>query len=123
MAVPVAGAVVAPQSRGAIPGRVLFGGSGADVMAMGSGTDIYVAGSFGAAVQAGSGVDVFAFFQGIAGGSTTVNGFNAQKDSIALQGYGAAPQQTVSAGTTTLTLSDGTNVVLVGVTGISASFV
>jgi plastocyanin len=106
---------------------VLFGGSGADVISLGSGTDVYVAGSASASVYAGSGVGLLAFFDGIAGGSTTVSGFTAGKDFLTLQGYAAGAAQAalqgekIAGGNTTISLSDGTQIVLVGVNGLSAA--
>jgi plastocyanin len=105
---------------------VVWAGSGADVVALGSGPDIFVGGTGSASVAAGSGADLFLFGAGL-GGSTTISGFTAGLDLLSLHGYAAGAAQAalqgqqVGGGTTTISLPDGTHVTLLGVSGLSAS--
>jgi Ca2+-binding RTX toxin-like protein len=95
------------------------GSSGAEVLVAGSGID---------QITGGSGLTQFDFVNGHAGGTVTISGFSAAKDTLVLSGYGnnavAAALQSAhtSGGSTVLQLGDGTNVTLSGVTGATASW-
>ena len=67
---------------------------------------------------------MFDFMAGI-GGSVTIAGFDANRDQLGLFGYGngeaasALANASVAGGNTTLSLSDGTQITLLGVTGLN----
>jgi len=104
---------------------VVFGGSGADAVSLGSGSTIFLAGSGSASISAGSGTDLFDFVSGRVG-PVTISGFDAAHDRLALFGYGqnevanAVHGANVTGGSTVLSLSDGTHITLLGVTGLTA---
>ncbi len=113
---------------GSTGANVMFAGAGNDLMGGGAGNETFFAGHGNATVIGGSGADLYAFANGLAGGTETVFGFNTGKgDAISLQGYGANEAQNdlanavVAGGNTMLTLSDHTQVMFVGVTGLTAS--
>ena len=114
------------NAAGSAGNDTLYGGSGADVVSLGSGADIFLAGSGTAGITAGSGSAMFDFVSG-AGGSVTISGFDAGKDQIGLFGYGsdaaanALQSASVSGSNTLIKLSDGTQITLVGVTGLHAN--
>ncbi len=102
-----------------------FGGSGADQVLLGRGNDSFVGGTGAATVQAGSGNAVLYlgsggpstldFAAGLTGGADTVSGFRVGTDHLHLSGYaGDATMQAAGTGTV-LGLSDGTRIVLLGV--------
>jgi Ca2+-binding RTX toxin-like protein len=108
--------------------NVMWAGAGTDLMGGGSGNETFFAGQGSATIIGGSGVDLFAFVNGQAGGSDVISGFNPdQGDRVDLQGYGPDEVQnalagaTVANGSTTITLSDHTTVLFVGVTDLTAS--
>jgi len=76
---------------------------------------------------AGGGVSVLDIVDGHAGGSLTVWDFDPSQDQLTLTGYGsgeasnAVANQSNSNGSTTLTLSDGTRITLVGVASVSGT--
>ncbi len=113
---------------GSIGGNVMYAGAGNDLLGGGAGKETFFASQGSATVIGGTGADLYAFVNGLAGGTETVFGFNTGKgDAINLQGYGANEAQNdlanavVAGGNTTLTLSDQTQVTFVGVTGLNAS--
>ena len=103
-------------------------GKGILLATLGSGADTVVGGGGISVIQAGSGADVFAFVKGYAGGAEIISGFNAT-DNIVFQGYGynlaatpsnAPPEQVLaptsgSGGGDLITLTDGTQIFLVGI--------
>ena len=111
------------DAAGSAGNNILYGGSGADVVSLGSGANTFLAGSGSAAITTGSGSAMFDFVAGI-GGSATITGFDASRDQLGLFGYGdgeaasALGDASVTGGNTTLSLSDGTRITLVGVTGL-----
>ena len=113
------------DAAGSAGNNILYGGSGADVVRLGSGANTFLAGSGSAAITAGSGSAMFDFMAG-SGGSVTITGFDASRDQLGLFGYGngeaasALGGASVAGGNTTLSLSDGTQITLVGVTGLGA---
>ena len=112
------------DAAGSAGNNILYGGSGADVVRLGSGANTFLAGSGSAAITAGSGSAMFDFMAGI-GGSVTIAGFDANRDQLGLFGYGngeaasALANASVAGGNTTLSLSDGTQITLLGVTGLN----
>jgi Ca2+-binding RTX toxin-like protein len=94
------------------------GNTGTLVAILGSGADTVLGGSGASTITAGSGSDVFAFIAGHANGTEVIIGFNG-KDNLAFAGYAYTPTnlptETVTALGDTLTLSDGTKIVLVGI--------
>ena len=113
---------------GSTGNNVMYAGAGNDLLGGGAGNETFFAGHGNATVIGGSGADLYAFINGLAGGTETVFGFNTGKgDAINLQGYGANEAQNdlanavVAGGNTMLTLSDHTQVTFVGVTGLTAS--
>lgn len=112
--------------------NVFFVGPGADLIGGGGGNAVFYGGPGQATVVGTGGRDLYAYAKGVfAGGATTIMGFDPAKgDRIALQGYAAGEVQNdlaranVSAGSTALTLSDGTALEFVGVVNLtSADFV
>jgi Bacterial Ig-like domain/RTX calcium-binding nonapeptide repeat (4 copies) len=86
----------------------------------------FLAGKGNASI-AGGGTSVFDIVNGQAGGALTVWNFDPSQDHIALSGYSSgaaadalASQQNAS-GSTTLTLSDGTSLVLIGVSSVTSN--
>ncbi len=105
--------------------NVFYAGAGDDLLGAGAGSETFIAGHGATTVIGGSGADLYGFINGLAGGSETIEGFDAAKgDRIALQGYAAGEAATdlanaqVSGGNTVLTLSDHTQVTFVGVTSL-----
>lgn len=103
------------SSLGGSPNTLLMAGSGDDTMVAGSGNDT---------MTGGAGSDNFQFTKGFVGGTDIINDF-ANNDLVALFGYGTAAganalaTATVSAGSTTIALSDNTKITFSGVTSTS----
>jgi hypothetical protein len=102
-----------------------FGGSGADYMIGGAGQSYFVAGSGNETLTGGSGLSEFVFIPGSTSRVDTITNFNSG-DIIALFGYGgsgagvnAVHNASVANGSTTLTLSDNTQIILQGFTSLS----
>ena len=85
----------------------LVGGSGAGTIILGSGPD---------AIFAGIGADRLAVMRGDAGGVDVIAGFKVGTDSIDLSGYPAPPRIVIAGGNTTVDLSGGTAITLLGIT-------
>ncbi len=123
------------NGAGAAAGDILFGGSGADQVSLGRGADTVVAGAGTATVQAGAGsaalylggpgggggATLLSLAAGTAGGSDTVSGFRVGTDHLHLSGYAGAPTVTTTGGNTTLALTDGSRVTLLGVSASGTS--
>ena len=107
------------NASGSAGADLLYGGRGADAITLGSGADTLLAGSGSASVTVGSGSAMFDFAAGHGGGAVSITGFDAGKDHLALFGYGNGHTVSVSGGNTTLALSDGTHITLVGVAGLA----
>lgn len=98
-------------------GATVTGGAGADILIARAGTGT---------LAGGAGADLFTFISGLAGGSVTIADFTAA-DHLTLQGFASGAQsaalasQVVTGAGTTITLGDGTSVLLAGVSGLSNS--
>ena len=114
------------NASGSAGADLLYGGSGADAITLGSGADTLLSGSGSASVTVGAGSAMVDFVAGHGGGVMSMTGFNAGKDHLALFGYGSGEAgqvlqtASVSGGNTTLALSDGTHITLVGVTSLGS---
>ena len=92
----------------------LYGGRDNDLISGGSGNDLLEGNKGDDTLVGGDGADSFVFEFG--GGSDQVNDFQAGTDSLSFASGLLVTSGTETAGTTTLTLSDGGTVTLVGVT-------
>lgn len=101
----------------------------------GSGPNLIVAGDVSTSIQlgtgattlvGGAGLALFAFVQGNAS-AVTIQRFDPARDYLSLMGFAPGAVATVlagahvSAGSETLTLSDGTSILLQGFTGLAAA--
>jgi Ca2+-binding RTX toxin-like protein len=98
-------------------------GTGNETLWGGLGNDLFIAGRGGTDIfTSGGGDDVFSFLNGSAGADVDIVGFVTGQDSIALHGYGdQVPAITVAFGDSILHLSDGTQIVVEGVTNLTAA--
>lgn len=124
----VAGAGNVTLAGGGSTGNNFFAaGSGADLIGAGSGNDLFLAGTGTATLSGGGGSNLYAFVNGASGGSDLITDFKVGADLISLQGYGngavAAALQSahVAGGSTTINLSDGTQITFLGVTNLTSS--
>jgi Ca2+-binding RTX toxin-like protein len=95
----------------------IWAGAGSDVISLkGANADV-IAGAGGMdTINAGSGNYNFLFINGQAGGVSVINNFNPSTDQIDLINYAANPDTVTSAaGSTTIALSDHTQIILTGV--------
>ena len=100
----------------------IYTGSGTMAAIEGAGTDTVVLQSGNTTLWGGTGTDTYVVDNGAAGGSAVINDFKVGQDVVGAFGYAASTVQTsVNGGSTTLTFSDGTHIVLTGVTNIGAS--
>jgi hypothetical protein len=120
----VAGAGASSVTGGS-GGNELVGGSGADVILGGRGNDTLVAGAGPETLAGGGGADVYSFVSNLTHGSVdTILDFNAN-DTLYLTGYGADDAATAldnaasSNGSTTITLTDHTQITFAGVANTS----
>ena len=100
--------------NGNLGNDTLYGGRGNDLISGGSGNDLLEGNKGDDTLVGGDGADRFVFEFG--GGSDQVNDFQAGTDSLSFASGLLVTSGTETAGTTTLTLSDGGTVTLVGVT-------
>ena len=103
--------------------EIVWSGSGANVIDAEAANLNVIAGLGGNdTVQAGTGSDIFTFTNGGAGGTTVIDGFNAATDRIMLNGYAAnSASISASGGSTPITLSDKTQIQLIGLASLPAS--
>jgi Ca2+-binding RTX toxin-like protein len=106
----------------------LHAASGKDLLIGGTGSDTFIGGSGQTTVQAGLGKNVFQFINHAAGGTELVQGiFDPASIKIDLEGYGhneidqALASQTVTGGSVTIGLADGTKVTFQDVTKLDRS--
>lgn len=103
-----------------------YAGNGAATIAGGMGNDLFVAGTGNATLEGGRGDDIFSFTNGEAGGTDVLLYFAPGRDVISLNGYAESAatilaNETVSGGSTWLSLDDGTHIFLAGVTNLTAA--
>lgn len=109
-------------TNGHLPGQPDFSaGTGNETLWGGTGNDTFVVGNGKNVLATGGGADKFIFDMGQTGGTDAVIGFVSGQDVLALHGYAAAPQITFAYGSCIVNLTDGTQVVLFGVTSLSPS--
>jgi hypothetical protein len=101
------------------------GGGSNDWLVGGSGNDTFVGGNGQTTMTGGAGTDYFVFDKAIAGGTTTINDF-ASNETLGIFGYGLSANaivsgSSVSAGSTTISLSDNTKITLIGFTDLTTS--
>lgn len=108
--------------------NTLVGGSGQDLMIGGWGNDTFVGGSGQSTVTGGFGKDVYAFINHHAGGTELINGvFDPSAIEISLKGYAstevahALAHQTVTGGSVSIGLTDGTKITFQDVTALHTS--
>ncbi len=118
----VAGSAGAFVFGGTDVGNNLFNaGAGSETLWGGLGTDTFQGGTGHALLEAGGGHDAFDFLNGNAA-QDTIGGFIVGQDTIDLSGYGSgAPQITYAYGDSILNLQDGTQIVVYGVSNLTAS--
>ena len=100
-------------------GNSFYAGSGAMQVAGGAGSDLFVVSAGQSTLTGGGGANLYSAVAGSAGGSAVITDFTQGVDHLALRGYGSTAsvlaQASVSGGATTLSLGDGTRLVLQGV--------
>lgn len=113
---------------GSANGNIIFAGTGADSINLGLGADTFAGGMGSDTIQVGvgnaalylgtSGASLINFTLGTAGGTDTISGFRVGTDHLRLNGYAktATPTVTTAGGSTTVSLTDGTKIVLNGIT-------
>jgi Ca2+-binding RTX toxin-like protein len=118
------------NGSGATSGVILGGGidrTGGDLLIGGSGNDSIFAGTGADTMAGGAGTNEFVWYQSVVNGSTpsdVITDFNAN-DSVILAGYGsgaaaaALTGATSANGSTTLTLSDNTQITFIGIDSAS----
>lgn len=105
-----------------------WAGDGADELVGGSGDNTFVAGAGMASMVAGGGANLLVRFNGLAGGTVDVAGWNRQDHHIEREGYGANTRAEALAsamatgGGTTPTKSDDTRITFAGLQGVSPSW-
>lgn len=99
--------------------------TGQDLVYLGKGSDTFIAGAGNASVLGGGGQNTYEFLANMTSKNATVSigDFHVGSDRLVISGYGTSTDsvfnsKTVSAGSTMLTLGDGTKVVLTGVTNL-----
>lgn len=105
--------------------NIFFGGPGNDVIDGGVGNDLFFAGSGAESLLGGGGQNTYEFLASMtsASASVSIGDFQVGQDRLIISGYGTSTDdvynnKTVSAGSTILTLGDGTKVVLTGITNL-----
>jgi serralysin len=120
-----AGANATLNAAGSDGANVLFNEAGAGSAATlmgGSYYNYFIAGAGNATMAGGSGPNFFQFFSSNDGGSNLITGWNNANDQIDLNGYSASQvQETVTGGSTVITLSDGTKITVQGVTNLPSN--
>ncbi len=101
--------------------NVFNAGAGSETLWGGLGADTFQGGTGHALLESGGGQDVFNFLNG-SDGQDTIGGFVVGQDTIDLSGYGStAPQITYGYGDSILNLQDGSQIVVYGVSNLTAS--
>jgi Ca2+-binding RTX toxin-like protein len=106
---------------------IMFAGSGADAMFAGTGNDTFAAASGGAQMVAGPGKDLFIFSNGAAASANSIFNFTQGQDHVAMFGYGpnavadALAHDIVEAGSTSIMLSDNTQITFANVANLKST--
>jgi Ca2+-binding RTX toxin-like protein len=111
---------------GTANGDITFrAGAGSETLCGGTGHDTFIAGNCGSGqslLVSGGGQDVFDFVNGQTGGTNVICGFVSGIDTISLTGYGdTVPSISVHDNASFCTLGDGSELVVYGVTNLTAS--
>lgn len=113
---------------GASSGNDVFvAGSGNDQIGSGSGQNAIFAGTGAATIAGGSGSTFYGFVDGQAGGTDVIGNFKLGTDLVGLTGYGsteistALSTATVTNGSTSISLTDGTHITFLGVAHLTSS--
>ncbi len=94
-----------------------FVGAGKMTIFAGAGQDSIVLGSGTATIHGGTGTDIYALTQGSAGGTTIIDDFKVGVDHLDLFSYAPDPvQENLGPGSLTLSFTDGSVILLAGVT-------
>ncbi len=119
-----AGANTTLNASGSAGANILFNEVGAGSSATligGSYWNYFIAGAGSATMEGGAGHNFFQFVSGQDGGTNLITNWNAD-DQIDLMGYTSSQvQETVSGGSTVITLSDGTKITVQNVTNLPSS--
>ena len=83
----------------------------------------FTAGSGAAVIQAGSGQEIYNLVAGSAGGRLSITNFTPGLDAVHLEGYAGdgVAYQRAAGPTSVFTLTDGTQVILVGTPSLTAA--
>jgi hypothetical protein len=105
----------------------IFAGAGQDLVFGAAGGGDIAAGTGNATLAGAGGAELYAFFDGRAGGDVVIYNYRPGVDHLTLNGYTeqsistSLQSETVQAGSTHLLLSDGTRITFVGVSDFTAS--
>ena len=105
---------------GGASGDMIVGGAGSSTLAGGAGNDTLIGGTGQSTLYGGADNNMFVFSTVFGGGKAVIGDFGASAGNrLAIQGYGTTTADllrnaVVSGGNTTLSLSDGTQITLVG---------
>ena len=104
----------------------IYAGTGPDLIKTGTGSTNILTSTGATTIVSGSAIDLVTFVKGNHP-TVTIQNYSLTFDYLSLSGFPAGEMaaalagQSTSAGTETLTLSDGTHIILQGVTGLSAA--
>ena len=112
---------------GGAKGDMIVGGSGNSTLFGGGGNDTLVGGTGRSTLYGGTDNNLFVFSTVFGGGRAVIGDFGASAGNrLAIQGYGTSAADLVrnavtSGGNTAITLGDGTQITLIGFTGLNTS--
>ena len=93
-------------------------GTGNGAVSLGGGAATVIGGTGASTITAGTGTDVFTFIAGHGGGTETIKDFTPPKDSINFLGsYTVPPTETLTPGGDVITLTDGTQITHITLSG------
>ena len=97
---------------------LFFTGTGHAHVTIGGGAATVVGGTGASTITAGTGEDIFKFLAGNGGGKETIVGFDPTKDSVELSpGFTAPPTEKLTPGGDVITLTDGTQITHITLSG------
>jgi Ca2+-binding RTX toxin-like protein len=112
------GAITFDDKVGSGPDLFLTGTGHAHVT-IGGGAATVIGGTGQSTITAGTGHDIFEFLAGNGGGKETIVGFDPTKDTIApSSGYTKPPVETLTPGGDVITLTDGTQITHITLSGV-----